>query len=137
MENLTKQLSHIIDVGTKKNPLPMKKGNSIRVGTIAIRYSANKGYLLFDCEQSKQVCLALSKPGALAIAKLYNAKFDLHSAIQADKEYAKHETDCMFYENLIKNTTDSFKIDLAYIRLEVSEARRDSSYRFLEGVIFD
>ena len=43
----------------------------------------------------------------------------------------------MFYENSIKNTTDSFKIDLAYIRLEVSEARRDSSYRFLEGIIFD
>ena len=46
MENLTKQLSHIIDVGTKKNPLPMKKGNSIRVGTIAIRYSVGNSKTL-------------------------------------------------------------------------------------------
>jgi hypothetical protein len=137
MENLTKQLSHIIDVGTKKNPLPMKKGNSIRVGTIAIRYSANKGYLLFDCEQSKQVCLALSKPGALAIAKLYNAKKDYRHAIVNDREYDKHDTDCIFYEHLISSTTDNFRLDLAHIRLEVSEARRNNSYRILEGIIFD
>jgi hypothetical protein len=137
MENLTKQLSHIIDVGTKKNPLPMKKGNSIRVGTIAIRYSANKGYLLFDCEQSKQVCLALSKPGALAIAKLYNAKKDYRHAIVNDREYDKHDTDCIFYEHLISSTTDNFRLDLAHIRLEVSKARRNNSYRILEGIIFD
>jgi hypothetical protein len=137
MENLTKQLSHIIDVGTKKNPLPMKQGNSIRIGIVAIRYSANKGYLLFDCEQSKQVCLALSKPGALAIAKLYNAKQDYRNAVVHDKEYDKHDTDCIFYEHLITSTTDNFKFDLAHIRLEISEARRNNSYRILEAIIFD
>ncbi len=137
MENLTKQLSHIIDVGTKKNPLPMKRGNSIRIGIVAIRYSANKGYLLFDCQQSKQVCLALSKPGALAIAKLYNAKQDYRNAIVNDREYDKHDSDCMFYEHLINNTTDNFRLDLAHIRLEVSEARRNNSYRILEAIIFD
>jgi hypothetical protein len=137
MENLTKQLSHIIDVGTKKNPLPMKQGNSIRIGIVAIRYSANKGYLLFDCEQSKQVCLALSKPGALAIAKLYTAKQDYRNAVVHDKEYDKHDTDCIFYEHLITSTTDNFKFDLAHIRLEISEARRNNSYRILEAIIFD
>lgn len=137
MENLTRQLSHIIDVGTRKNPLPMRKGNSIRIGIVAIRYSTNKGYFLFDCEQSKQVHLASSKPGALAIAKLYNAKQNYKDAIIHDRKYDKHDTDCMFYEHLIDNTSDNFKLDLAQIRLSVSESRRDKSYNILEGIIFE
>jgi len=137
MENLTKQLSYIIDVGTRKNPLPMRKGNSIRIGIVAIRYSTNKGYLLFDCEQVKQVHLASSKPGALAIAKLYNAKQNYKDAIIHDRKYDKHDTDCMFYEHLIDSTSDNFKLDLAQIRLSVSESRRDKSYNILEGIIFE
>ena len=137
MENLTRQLSHIIDVGTRKNPLPMRKGNSIRIGIVAIRYSTNKGYFLFDCEQSKQVHLASSKPGALAIAKLYNAKQNYKDAIIHDRKYDKHDTDCMFYEHLIDNTSNNFKLDLAQIRLSVSESRRDKSYNILEGIIFE
>ena len=30
-ENLSKQLAYIIDKGTRTNPLPMRKGNSIRI----------------------------------------------------------------------------------------------------------
>ena len=45
MENLTKQLARIIDVGTRRNPLPMKKGNSIRVGIV-----------LFDTVLTKDTC---------------------------------------------------------------------------------
>jgi hypothetical protein len=136
MENLTKQLARIIDVGTRRNPLPMKKGNSIRVGIVAIRYSANKGYLLFDCEHSEHICLAESKPGALAIAKIYNAQQDLHRAVKADKEYAKHENDCVFFEHVIENTADNFKADLAQVRLEISQAHKRSAYVVLETLIF-
>tara|TARA_B110000305_G_C19206397_1_gene523722 strand:+ start:19 stop:432 length:414 start_codon:yes stop_codon:yes gene_type:complete len=136
MENLTKQLERIIDVGTRRNPLPMKKGNSIRIGIVAIRYSVNRGYLLFDCEHSEHICLAESKPGALAIAKLYNAKHDVCRAVQADKEYSKHENDCIFFEHVIENTNDSFKSDLAQVRFEVSEARKADAYNVLEALIF-
>lgn len=136
MENLTKQLARIIDVGTHRNPLPMKKGNSIRIGIVAIRYSASNGYLLFDCKQSEHICMALSKPGALAIAKIYNTQQNLNKAIQADKEYAKHENDCVFFEHVIENTNDVFKLELAKVRLEISEANKSVAYNILDTLIF-
>jgi hypothetical protein len=135
-ENLSKQLAYIIDTGTRTNPLPMRKGNSIRIGKVAVRLS-KKGYILFDCVDSEQICLANSKVGALAIAKLYNADRDITKAQDQDKIYEKHDNDCIFYEYGIKNAKDIFKKDLAHVRLGVSEANRDKAYRFLEAIIFD
>jgi hypothetical protein len=135
--NLSKQLAYIIDKGTRNNPLPMRKGNSIRVGKVAIRFSIKKGYILFDCVDSEQICLAHSKVGALAIAKLYNAEKDIGTAQDYDKTYEKHDNDCIFYEYSIKNASDIFKKDLADVRLGVAVANRDKAYRFLEAIIFD
>lgn len=135
-KSLSKKLAQLIDAGTKRNPLPMVKGNSIRIGKVVIRYSRNKGYILFDCEDSKQICIAASKPGALAIAKNHNAQLCITSAILYDKEYSKHDNDCLFYEHTICNTDNVFKQDLAQVRLEISRAHRDNAYRKLEAIIF-
>ena len=135
--NLSNKLAALIDAGTKRNPLPMVKGNSIRIGKVAIRFSKNKGYILFDCEDSKQICIADSKPGALAIAKKYNQDQDIAYPKMYDKEYIKHDNDCVFYEYTYKNTNDIFKKNLAQIRLEISKARKYDFYQKLEAIIFN
>ena len=134
--NLSKKLANLIDKGTKRNPLPMRKGNSIRIGKVAIRYSPNKGYILFDCEDHKQFYIAGSKLGALAVAKEYSIGNDIISVKEKDKEYSKHDNDCVFYEYTMKNSNNSMKRDLAQVRFEVSKSHRDNAAQKLEAIIF-
>lgn len=135
--NLSNKLSKLIDNGTKRNPLPMVRGNSIRIGKVAVRYSKNKGYILFDCESSKQFYVAGSKIGALAVAKVYSVDNDITVVKDYDKEYSKHDNDCVFYEYTMKNSNNSMKRDLAQVRYEVSKSRRDIASQKLEAIIFD
>ena len=58
------QLQSIIENGIKNNPLPIKKGNSIRIGKIAIRQS-RAGYLIFDVEDKMKIDQMLSLRGAI------------------------------------------------------------------------
>ena len=51
MNPTVKELEQLITDGLRRYPLPMIKGNSIRIGKVAIRFSKNKGYILFDCEE--------------------------------------------------------------------------------------
>jgi hypothetical protein len=135
--NLSNKLANLIDNGTKRNPLPMVRGNSIRIGKVAVRYSKNKGYILFDCESSKQFYVAGSKIGALAVAKVYSVDNDITVVKDYDKEYSKHDNDCVFYEYTIKNSNNSMKRDLAQVRFEVSKSCRDIASQKLEAIIFD
>lgn len=135
--NLSNKLAKLIDYGTKRNPLPMVKGNSIRIGKVAVRYSKNKGYILFDCEDSKQFYVAGSKIGALAVAKEYSIDKDITLVKEYDKEYAKHDNDCVFYEYTIDNSANQMKRDLAQVRYEVSKSHRDIASQKLEAIIFE
>lgn len=135
--NLSRKLANLIDSGTKRNPLPMVKGNSIRVGKVAVRYSKNKGYILFDCESSKQFYIAGSKIGALAVAKEYSIDKDITTVMEYDKEYSKHDNDCVFYEYTMDTSANQMKRDLAQVRYEVSRAHRDRASQKLEAIIFN
>jgi len=102
-----------------------------------VRYSKNKGYILFDCESSKQFYVAGSKMGALAVAKEYSIDKDITTVIEYDKEYSKHDNDCVFYEYTMENSTNQMKRDLAQVRYEVSRAHRDRASQKLEAIIFN
>ena len=123
--NLSKQLEEIIDRGTRKNPLPIKKGNSIRIGKVIIRYSRHKGYIIFDSENSRQIHLAHS-----------NEDKDFYCIKNADEVYAKHDNDCIVYESMMEKATTPLKKDLFEIRLGVSEEKREKARIELEGIIF-
>lgn len=130
------QLQSIIEKGIKDNPLPIKKGNSIRIGKMAIRHS-RAGYLLFDVEQQVQVDKMLSLRGAIAATKLYMANKDYHNVKFLDKKYSKYYNDCMFYQETCDKTTDRFKKSTAEIRLEIAEQEMDEVARSLESIIFN
>ena len=120
MNNLAYELEKLITNGSRKYPMPYKKGNSIRLGKVVIR-AKQDGYILFDCEQSEQICMTDSKYGALAAAK----------------KYQKHKNDTAFYKHVMKNASTSLKKEIAGIRLDVSEAYQNNAVYDLETIIFD
>lgn len=136
MNNLAIELSKLIETGSKKYPLPYKKGNSIRIGKVIIR-AKKDGFILFDCVEHEQICMTESKFGALAVAKLYIEDKDIDHALYLDRKYQKHHNDCAFYEHIINSAADNFKKDLAQVRLDLSEAHRSSIVSSLEDIIFD
>lgn len=137
MNSIAEELKQIIATGTKKYPLPQKMGNSIRVGNVVIRYSKNKQvYILFDCMKQEPLGTMNSKYSALAAAKEYADEKPLAPIQYLDTQYIKHMADIEVYENILNNSKDSFRKDLAEVRLGISEAKLDDVLTQLEDIIF-
>lgn len=136
MNNLATELQKLINNGSKKYPMPYKKGNSIRLGKVVIR-AKQDGYILFDCELGEQICMTYSKYGALAAAKKYLAGENLSFVLMLDQRYQKHKNDSAFYKHSLSKATTSFKKELAGTRLDISEAHKNSAVYDLETIIFD
>jgi len=136
MNKLATDLQKLIDAGSKKYPLPYKKGNSIRLGHVIIR-AKKDGFILFDCKEGLQICMTASKHGALAAAKTYLANKDIDKVLRLDHNYNKHDNDCAFYANTIKKSKDVFKKEIARTRLDISEAERSCLVNDLEAIIFN
>lgn len=137
MNNLAKQLEDIVSAGLNSFPLPYKKGNSIRVGSIAIRHSKTHGYILFDCQEKKQVDVTFSKAAALAYAKNYDNYEKCSKILTLDARLQKHFNDSMFFKNTIQNTKDQAKKCVAEARLDMSEAYLMEAQYLLEDIIFE
>ena len=130
------QLQNIIEKGIKNNPLPIKKGNSIRIGKIAIRQS-RLGYLIFDVEYKRQIEVMESLRGAIAVSRLYMKNKDYSHVKNLDKQYNKHYMDSMFFRNTLDKTNDDFKKDITETRLEIAETAMYDVANTLERIIFD
>lgn len=130
------QLQSIIENGIKNNPLPIKKGNSIRIGKIEIRQS-RAGYLIFDVEDKMKIDQMLSLRGAIAAGRLYMKNKDYSHVKHLDKQYNKHYMDTMFFKHTIKKSKDDFKKDIVETRLEIAEDAMYDVATNLERIIFD
>lgn len=137
MNNVYKQLESIIEHGIRNNPLPFKKGNSIRVGKIAIRHSQSNGYVIIDCETNKSLTTALTLRGALALAKSYNKVTELKKIKFLDNKYYKNYNDCIFYKSSIANTSNQIRKAIIQDRLELAEDEMMAVAKSLEDIIFD
>lgn len=135
MNNLAHELQTLINHGSKKYPVPYKKGNSIRLGKVVIR-AKKDGYLLFDCEYNEQICITNSKYGALAAAKKYLAGEKLNTVLMLDRKYQKHLNDSAFYKHAMQ-TADTIKKEIVETRLDISEAQKNHAVFDLETIIFD
>jgi hypothetical protein len=137
MKNIAKTLDDIIRVGLQNTPLPYKKGNSIRIGPIAIRQSPRLGYILFDCAIRKQVTVTHSKLAALAWAKHYKNTRYQKRILELDNQIERLSNDCVFYQNTINNSNDQIKKFVAEDRLGVVKAQLQEKEDILEDIIFD
>ena len=133
---LLKELQHLIDEKLDPSLFPYQKGNSIRIGKIVVRDS-KKGFLIYDCQENKQVAITFSKTAAFALAKSLSKGTNITSTVMdLDKTIQKNFMDALFFTNTIKTTKDDFKKDVSITRLEIAKARTAHAKSALDSIIF-
>ena len=133
---LLKELQHLIDDKLDPSLFPYQKGNSIRIGKIVVRDS-KKGFLIYDCQENKQVAITFSKTAALALAKsLSKGTNNMSTVMDLDKTIQKNYMDALFFTNTIKTSKDEFKKDVVLTRLEIAKARTAIAKSALDSIIF-
>ena len=133
---LLKDLQHLIEDKLDPSLFPYQKGNSIRIGKMVVRDS-KKGFLIYDCQENKQVAITFSKTAALALAKsLSKGTNNISIVMDLDKTIQKNYMDALFFTNTIKTTKDEFKKDVVLTRLEIAKARTANAKSTLDSIIF-
>jgi len=133
---LLKELQHLIEDKLDPSMFPYQKGNSIRIGKIVVRDS-KKGFLIYDCQENKQVAITFSKTAALALAKsLSKGTNNIKTVMDLDNTIRKNYMDALFFTNTIKTTKDDFKRDVVLTRLEIAKARTANAKSALDSIIF-
>ena len=133
---LLNELQHLIEDKLDPSLFPYQKGNSIRIGKIVVRDS-KKGFLIYDCQENKQVAITFSKTAALALAKsLSKVTNNISIVMDLDKTIQKNYMDALFFTNTIKTSKDEFKKDVVLTRLEIAKARTAIAKSALDSIIF-
>jgi len=133
---LLKDLQHLIEANLDASLFPYQKGNSIRIGKIVVRDS-KKGFLIYDCQENKQIAITFSKTAALALAKsLAKGHNNTKTVMELDQTIQKNYMDALFFTNTIKTTKDEFKKDVTQTRLEIAKARTANAKSALDSIIF-
>ena len=136
MKQIADQLQDIIENGIRNNPMPYRKGNSIRIGAIVVRESKAHGYIIFDAEKNKQIATAYSLAASLAMAKLYMANKPIKNIQILDRKLTKHSNDCLFYKHILNTTSDQSRKNILYDRYYVAKDEIESAKHSLENIIF-
>ena len=133
---LLKELQHLIEDKLDPSMFPYQKGNSIRIGKIVVRDS-KKGFLIYNCQENKQVAITFSKTAALALAKSLSKGINrTQEVLSLDQTIQKNYLDAMFFTNTLKTTNDDFKKDVVLTRLEIAKARTANAKSALDSIIF-
>jgi hypothetical protein len=133
---LLKELHHLIEENLDPSMFPYQKGNSIRIGKMVIRDS-KKGFLIFDCQENRQIAITFSKTAALALAKsLAKGNNNIDTVMDLDNTIQKNYMDALFFTNTIKTTKDDFRKDVSMIRLEIAKLRTAHAKSALDRIIF-
>ncbi len=133
---LLKELQHLIEDKLDPSLFPYQKGNSIRIGKMVVRDS-KKGFLIYNCQENKQVAITFSKTAALALAKsLSKGTNNISIVMDLDKTIQKNYMDALFFTNTTKTTKDEFKKDVILTRLEIAKARTANAKSALDSIIF-
>lgn len=135
---LIKELEELIHKGLEAVPLPVQKGNSIRIKNYIIRQSKN-GYLVYCTENNKQVARVFCKASAIAIAKnLASGKNIVEDVLNLDFLIQKNVNDAIFYENTIKKTKDPLVRATREVRYDIaladSQVAKDRLEKFIFGI---
>ena len=137
MQHLVNELKTLISHGVKQHPLPVKVGNSIRIGPVVIRQLKDKSFILFDSKEQIQIGSVYSKHSALALAKLYTEHKDIDFVISLDKKLQKHDLDARYYQHSMQAAQDITKKDILDTRLSVAHDELRIITNKLEQIIFN
>lgn len=134
--HIINELESIIERGLEDSVIPVKKGNSIRIGQTVIRESRN-GFLIYDLKTNKQIARTFFKTSAIAIAKKYaEGKDVVKRALALDSILLKHYNDAIFYKNTIKKTSDCLIKESRQCRLQIAMDKTQKAKEELDKFIF-
>lgn len=133
---LIKDLEFILEKNIDETLFPYKKGNSIRIGHIAIRQTP-KDYIVFNCKTNSMVARTFCKSSAVALARTLATGKDFTSRIlDLDNVIQKNYIDCIFYKHIIAKTTDDVRREITQTRYEIARHRTQMSRSKLDRYIF-
>jgi hypothetical protein len=118
---LIKTLESIVDAELDQHPLPVVKGNSIRIKNAVVR--KNKyGYHVFDLAKKEHIGYWHTKLTAVAIAHCVatNRKHSINNIEYLDNKLSKYYNDAIFYKHTVENTKDDLKKEAALMRFEIA-----------------
>ena len=133
--NTVDTIINFVDQEITKYSIPYKKGNSILIGSYAIRHSKDN-YLIFNCKDNSMIEKTYSRVAAIAIAKYMNMGIDIRQKVRRlDETLQKHYTDAIFYKNIIKTTTSDTRRAVQEARLQVALEKTQNAYYDLEQFV--
>ena len=111
--------------------------NAIKLDDNGKPMKTDKGYLIYDAKENKQVVRTYFKTTAVAIAKnLAQGKDITEQAMEFDDTMLKHYNDAIFYKHAIRNTTDETKKEIRETRLDVAIQESQRVRSLLDRYIF-
>ena len=135
-KHIIRELETIIEEGLKDAPIPIKKGNSIRIKWMVIRES-RYGYLVYDAKTNMQVARTFSRATAIAIAKnMAEGKDVTKRVLELDVVIQKNYNDAIFYKNTIKKAKDEVTRATRECRLELAMDKTQRAKQELDKFIF-
>jgi len=130
-ENLDQFLTEELEYVT----IPSVVNGCIKIRNFTIVSNDNKFYIY----NRSNICVACTyfKSTALAITKqlAFNKEIS-KTLLNYDQELIKLHNESLFYENILKNSTDFETISIIETRLELSNAKAAQINKKLEKVIF-
>jgi len=135
---LIKILEEIMDAELDQSPIPVVKGNSIRIKNAIVRKNKH-GFHVFDLAEKEHIGYSHSKTTALAMAHCVatKQKESLNNIKRLDNKLSKFYNDAIFYKYTVEHTSDSIKKDAALMRFEIAIEDCWSIKEQIENYIFD
>jgi len=135
---LIKILEDIVDTELDQTPLPVVKGNSIRIKNAVVRKNKH-GYHVFDLAEKQHIGYWNTKLTAVAIAHCVatKQKQSINNIKYLDNKLSKHYNDAVFYKHTVENTKDELKKEAALMRFEIAIEDCWVIREQIENYIFD
>jgi hypothetical protein len=136
--DIIQSLNEIIEEGVTRYPIPVQKGNSIRIKNAIVRKNKH-GYHIFDLtdkefhEYSYSLATALALSHSLAMNKYDN----IQQIKYLDNKLSKYYNDAIFHKYTLEHSKDEVRRDAAEMRYEIA---MEECYRVkeqIENYLFD
>lgn len=134
---LIKDIEGVICRGLERFPLPLKKGNTVRIGHALVRPTRNDTYNVIDTEKRTIVATTNFRSSALAIAKQWSKGRNITVLVKKiDDQLLKHDNDIAFYKYTLNFGVEKEAKEAARVRYEISLARIENLMNDLKRHIY-
>jgi hypothetical protein len=136
--DIIKSLNEIIEEGVTRYPVPVQKGNSIRIKNAIVRKNKH-GYHIFDLtdkefhEYSHSLATALALSHSLAMNKYDN----IQKIKYLDNKLSKYYNDAIFHKYTFEHSKDEVRKDAAEMRYEIAIEECYRVKEQIENYLFD